>query len=407
MKTLGMKSKLLASILAVFLTTFLQFATAWSQEDEPAPLERTLLGPTEVVFERSIFFTADDGNPVEIPAGLYSVSSVGSDGLRIEGQRDSYQIRASDYDHKESVESPSALSFNESENVHHVVLLNSDGAGLVAVGSYNGVTTRGNARLNLAAYRTRIKATLNQPRIYSGPIAINTVRPQYTRIEIPATACSDIVLDKFHASSDSNYPNNRLALFTYAGIFTFPVNGVQDVLVVRIPDGPMLWSRVQFTFKTRRAGTETWQESLSLLRPYSPALSQLTAEQATNLGYVSSPTRPCFIKAGLRHPQLNRPYMIGASTWDDTYTGMDMTFVDNEALRNFNNNESIPWSGGAVSLALVGFSSSRPKAYDIEFWYFNDAGTFTKQSDFQLRIENCGRPPLKHGSGSYLLTCNG
>jgi hypothetical protein len=99
--------------------------------------------------------------------------------------------------------------------------------------------------------------------------------------------------------------------------------------------------------------------------------------------------------------------MIGASTWDDTYTGMDMTFVDNEALRNFNNNESIPWSGGAVSLALVGFSSSRPKAYDIEFWYFNDAGTFTQQSVFQLRIENCGRPPLKHGSGSYLLTCNG
>ena len=99
--------------------------------------------------------------------------------------------------------------------------------------------------------------------------------------------------------------------------------------------------------------------------------------------------------------------MIGAGTWDDTYTGMEITFVDNEAVSKFNNNETISWSGGAVSIALAGFSSSRPKAYDIEYWYFNDAGVFTRQAAYQIRIENCDRAPLKHGSGSYLLTCVG
>jgi hypothetical protein len=249
---------------------------------------------------------------------------------------------------------------------------------------------------------------LKQPRVYSGSVAEAQVRPdRYPVIKPSPTACSDVVLDKFHASADTNYPNNRLAMLTYAGLFSYPRIGSPSEIVVRIPNAVMRWSRVQFTFKTRLSGAENWQESASILRPYSPALTQLTPTQATNLGYLRSPGRPCFIKAGLIHPQMKRPYMIGAGTWDDDFSGMELTFVDNDAVQKFNNNESVPWNGGAVSMALVGFADNAPKAYNIEFWYFNDTGILTRQSAFQLRIENCGKPPPRHPSGSYLLTCNG
>jgi len=367
----------------------------------------TVLGPLEIDLERSAFFTAVDGQLAEVPVGLYEVSRVDDSTLALNGETGAYQIRATEYEHGEPVASELAVSFSDGDNAHNIVLLNPEGHSLAAIGSYNGVVTRGRQVLNLQSYRTQVGTAVSRPRISSSTIDRNRVRPSYALTKPTQTACSDIRLNAFHASADSNYPNNRLAMFTYTGLFTWPRMGSPTEVVVRIPDGAMRWSLVQFTFKTRLGGTERWQESLSMLRPYAPALTQLTPTQATNLGYLRSPMRPCFIKVGLRHPRLNRPYMIGASTWDDNFTGTSLTFTDNEAAGTFNSNESVPWSGGAVSTALVGFADGLPKAYNVELWYFNDAGVFTKQSAFQIRIENCGRPPAKHGSGSHLRTCNG
>lgn len=403
-----MTFRILSCRTAVFVAAFFFANQVFTQETEP----RVNVGPevalSDVTFEMSAFFPGTDLGLLEIPAGKYTVSAAGEDKIRLEGNALSFTVRGEFYEHESGLGNQQALLIPTDEDAIIMGVFGIDGAGVVALGSYKSVTTRGSTRLSISRYRTQISTALSRPVTYSSSISGSRVRPESFSKVLPApTACSDVILDRFHASATSNYPNNTLALFTFTGLFTYPRVGVPSEVVVRIPEGAMIWSRVQFTFKTKLAGTERWQESLSILRPYAPALTKLTKDQATSLGYLRSPGRPCFVKAVTAHPQMNTPYMIGAGTFDHSSRGMELTFIDNDRAEKYNNNETIPWSGGAVTMAFVGFSESRRKSYDIEFWYFNDAGAFIKYAAFPIRMEGCGGPPMKHPSGSKLLTCNG
>ena len=137
--------------------------TSWAQNNQWVDAPIISLGPLHVVLERSVFFPTAEGEITEITEGIYLVSQEKGGLLTLTGDAGKFRLSAQPYEHGEPIPSELALSFSGGENDHHIALLDEDGVGLVAAGSYTGVTARAGTRLSSNTYRTRIQAVLYRP----------------------------------------------------------------------------------------------------------------------------------------------------------------------------------------------------------------------------------------------------
>jgi pimeloyl-ACP methyl ester carboxylesterase len=100
-----------------------------------------------ILMEKAVHFTAPDGTPVLVTPGGYVVEA-GEQSLRLtvpDGESP-LVVAASGGTHEEAIKSPALLSFAEEgdrADIHHIVLLLTDGKSLDAVGTYSGIMPRG------------------------------------------------------------------------------------------------------------------------------------------------------------------------------------------------------------------------------------------------------------------------
>ncbi len=99
--------------------------------------------------EQAVHFTASAGEDNTIQPGSYQVRAR-KDSLELVPGDDSRSIviAAASTTHEEAVDTPTALSFSETENenAHFIVLMLPEGKGLEAAGSYSGIHSRATAR---------------------------------------------------------------------------------------------------------------------------------------------------------------------------------------------------------------------------------------------------------------------
>ena len=190
-----MNSKFL--VAAFIFAAVIQAAPVLARGAEPRLSEDITLGPLQVVLERSVYFPGPGGQMTDVSAGIYDVSRADTNTLLLKGEGGAFQILASGFEYGEPIESEFALSFNEDEDIHHIVLLDTEDKSLVAIGSYTGITTRAVARLNTSRYRTRVKTVMNQPRIYAGTLqaqrkrvtpSMNAIRPTAENLRVQQQA---------------------------------------------------------------------------------------------------------------------------------------------------------------------------------------------------------------------------
>jgi len=162
-----MEIKLTTVLLTLILSVAPATNAAPAADNESNAQAETALSPLQVVLERNVFFSNSGGEVAEIPAGTYVVTGAGEDAIALGGETESFQLHATGYAHDELIGSELALSFTESDDVHHVTLLDEEGNGLVAIGSYSGVIQRALPTLSSTPYRTQVKAQISRTSLYA------------------------------------------------------------------------------------------------------------------------------------------------------------------------------------------------------------------------------------------------
>jgi len=122
-------------LLAVgYLTTQI----AWGNQEEG------------ITIDRAIHFFNNEDTEVIVPPGRYAIHADQSKGvlvLQATNREKSIQLEAHSISHEEPVPTATPLSFSEEEDEHRLLLLQPDGTGLEAVGSYSGIHSRAARRI--------------------------------------------------------------------------------------------------------------------------------------------------------------------------------------------------------------------------------------------------------------------
>jgi hypothetical protein len=120
-----------------------------------------------ITLDNPVHFSGQDDQDVMLPAGSYLLEEAMEDSLRVVAipEMEAILIQAAAISHGESIDAPTALSTQEGEDEHHLVLLVPDGQGYEAVGSYSGLQTRGTAsnRISSEALRRSLSAKREAP----------------------------------------------------------------------------------------------------------------------------------------------------------------------------------------------------------------------------------------------------
>lgn len=99
---------------------------------------------TAIELDKPVHFTAKDGDNVLAAAGTYGVESTDQSQLRLipEKGASAVVVAAALQVHDIDISAPFVLTFVESEDRPHVLLLLPDGRALDAAGSFSGVQSR-------------------------------------------------------------------------------------------------------------------------------------------------------------------------------------------------------------------------------------------------------------------------
>ena len=133
------------TMIALFSACTIQSPMVAEPEGEPAFTQQPM--PAVVQFEKPVSFTTPDGSPVVVPNGSYMVTAGGQSALSLTPLTDgpSLTIAATPSPQTYLVDQsePVAIALaGEQEDRHHILLAQTDGTSLEAVGSYSGVHTR-------------------------------------------------------------------------------------------------------------------------------------------------------------------------------------------------------------------------------------------------------------------------
>lgn len=105
----------------------------------------TTASPHTIDLAKAVYFPTPSGEDVMVGQGTYEVEAT-EQGLRMKpvGGRseDAKVIQANPLPHQETLDVPTVVSESVAEDSHRVALLQVDGTGLEAVGSYSGVHSR-------------------------------------------------------------------------------------------------------------------------------------------------------------------------------------------------------------------------------------------------------------------------
>ena len=122
----------------------------------------------QILLDKPVHVLGVDDQDVRLPEGTYLLEEAIEDSLRVVAipEMEATIIQAAAISHEEAVEHPTALSTQEGDDAHHLILLMPDGKGYEAVGSYSGLQTRGigDRRLPPKTIRKRLSDTRENPR---------------------------------------------------------------------------------------------------------------------------------------------------------------------------------------------------------------------------------------------------
>ena len=130
---------------------------------------------TQVAFDQTLYFSDQEGMPIQLEPAGYEVSHSGGEQLILsEGDKKSFRIQARPGTHSETLSQPKAILVEDEDDstVVWVMYLLPDGTGWESMGSTTGIQSRGRLRLSkrkrnftrILRYRNRKKVSTSTPK---------------------------------------------------------------------------------------------------------------------------------------------------------------------------------------------------------------------------------------------------
>jgi hypothetical protein len=145
-----------------------------------------------LMLDRAIHFLNNEDTDVLVSPGHYAIHADKPKGLLVlqpmnNGQ--SIQLKAQPINHEEPIPTATPLSFSEEEDEHRLLLLQPDGTGLEAVGSYSGIHSRAARRIPsktrvIQKYLGRIPLQLPFEFTLHVPVQLQNVSPDIDQFKI-------------------------------------------------------------------------------------------------------------------------------------------------------------------------------------------------------------------------------
>ena len=145
-----------------------------------------------ITIERAIHFLNNEETDVLVPPKHYSIHAAHSKGLLILKAIDGgqpIQLKAQEIKHDEPIPTATPLSFSEKEDEHRILLLQPDGTGLEAIGSYSGIQSRAARRMTskrrvIRKYLRRIPRAPATEFTLHVPIQVQNLSPDINQLKI-------------------------------------------------------------------------------------------------------------------------------------------------------------------------------------------------------------------------------
>jgi hypothetical protein len=153
-------------------------------------------GRVTLTLDRAIHFLTNEDTDVLVSPGHYVIHADQPKGLLVlqamnSGQ--SIQLKAQRINHAEPIPTATILSFSEEEDEHRLLLLQPDGTGLEAVGSYSGIHSRAARVITsktqvIRKYLGRIPLQPSSEFTLHVPVQLQNVSPDINQLKIQCWA---------------------------------------------------------------------------------------------------------------------------------------------------------------------------------------------------------------------------
>ncbi len=145
-----------------------------------------------ISLERTIHFLNNQDTDIVVPPGRYTIHADQPKELLVlhpENGEPWIQIKAQSISHEEPIPTATPLSFSEEEDEHRLLLLQPDGTGLEAVGSYSGIHSRAARRFAsktrvIRKYLARVPLQPSSEFTLHIPVQLQNVSPDIDQLKI-------------------------------------------------------------------------------------------------------------------------------------------------------------------------------------------------------------------------------